>query len=108
MQTTSLAATQPYLATLPAELIDHILSFLTEQDYFRVLARRPVEDFYGNPRFTLARTNRRLRALVWPTWLATTKFIITSTSAEAHYSQQIASLRSVSYTHLTLPTKRIV
>jgi len=92
MQSSIPAATPPNLATLPAELIDHILSFLTEQDYFRVLARRPVEDFYGNPRFNLARTNRRLRALAWPTWLATTKFIITSTSAEPRYSQQIASL----------------
>ena len=87
-----LNAARPTLTTLPAELIDHILSFLTEQEYFRVLARKPVEDFYGNPRFNLARTSRRLRAVVWPTWLATTKFIITSTSAESRYSQQIESL----------------
>lgn len=83
----------PSLATFPTELIDHILSFLTEQDYFRVLARRPVEDFYGNPRFNFARTSRRLRAIAWPTWLATTKFIINSTSAEPRYSRQIESLR---------------
>lgn len=85
----------PNLDTLPAELIDHILLYLSEQDYFRVLARKPLEEYFGNPRFNLARTSRRLRAMVWPTWLATTKFIITSTSAEPRYSRQVESLKAL-------------
>lgn len=81
------------LTDLPPELLDHILAYLLdrEQEHIFLDTQKYVPMFHSEHthlRWDLSRTCRRLRDHCWPTFLASTRFIFTSSPHRAEYRLQ--------------------